>query len=205
MRPCITPVILILRFVTMNENMFLVNPASKLRIIKKKKTIMFSFLLLVSCESQQMRVLPPTSQLTSTLPHRHSQKTTRGGDKRANDILFGWQARCYGVKESYLSFCKNTHSSNLRSVRIDTMPHHDSRQTAHTNLASHPPLQPTHQSRNGCLPPCVTAWHQHYHLPLAPGGPYAAGVRGVAVHLLYSCGFVSASRRTGRELRERNT
>lgn len=80
-RPCITPDILILRFVTMNENMFLVNPASKLRIIEKKKTIMFSFLLLVSRESQQMRVLPQTSQLTSTLPSTTARKPRGVGIK----------------------------------------------------------------------------------------------------------------------------
>lgn len=104
MRPCITPVILILRFVTMNENMFLVNPASKLRIIKKKK-IMFSFLLLVSCESQQMRVLPPTSQLTSTLPPATARKPRGVGIKEQMTYCSDDRPGVMASKKATFSFC----------------------------------------------------------------------------------------------------
>lgn len=40
---------------------------------------------------------------------------------------------------------------------------------------------------------------------VAPNGLYAIGVRGVTVHLLYSCGFMSVSQRTGRMRGIRNS
>lgn len=55
------------------------------------------------------------------------------------------KSECYSIKGN-LPFCSNAHSPHLCFVRIDTMPHHDSRRPLHTNPALCTPLQPTDES-----------------------------------------------------------
>lgn len=103
----------------------------------------------------------------------------------------GWQAGCYGVKEKPpFSFVRNTHSSNRRSVRTDALqPLPPPLQTS-AAYWYHPPT-PAQRSRNGSLSLCVALWH--WALVLTSRPPSGPALRGVSLHLLYSCRFYVAA------------
>lgn len=171
------------------------------------------FVLSLCCFHTTDTCAPLTISVNNNHHCRPLQQENQGREKKGIKERMTYclddRASVIASKETCL-FVSTLTLPNCALSRIDTMPHHDSRQPMHTNPTSHTPPQPADQSEVAACLPCVAVWHR-YHLalllsvlPWAPSGLYAVGVRGVTVHLLYSRRFMSAPQRTGQRARERN-
>lgn len=152
----------------------------------------------------------PTSQLTSTqqfpLPPATTRKPRGGRIKEQMTYCLADRLSVRASKETYLFVSTLTLPTCALSEETQCSTMTQDRQCILIQPYIHLCLPQTWikwQPASLCC--CMAPVLLNPAAALASSGLYAVGVRGVTMHLFYSCGFMSASQRTGRRAHERNT